>query len=179
MFVWITRPDSRRLFSSGWRHVRVWVEEPLYCHLPQHVDAIHSLDVGWSGSVDGVSAAAKPLLCQDQQLADAVWREIETSVAPMGLAAEAVRQWAQTKTEVAYDDVWKTNWWLIDDPRWEALCNLNHKRFLLRVDLRAPVDTAITRVVPRVQFEDVHGLERTLSITEGLLLPRAQRAAAA
>jgi hypothetical protein len=81
-------------------------------------------------------------------LLEAVWEEIHWSVLPKGMAYEGSYDWCDA---VVKDDPEfpVTNYHsLVDDREWEGKCNVCHKRFLLKVDLRS---NTVERIKPLVE----------------------------
>lgn len=147
----MTRPEAYEVYMGGKRSVLMWVQEPAYSHASRSYmvgDKQRYVDRGWNAPhVSGT--LAREILKQDKDLLEAVWKEIFWSILPRGMAYEDGHRWADTvnKEDPEFPT---TNYQLLtDDKDWEGRCNVCHKRFLLKVDLRSNV---VERIIPHVEL---------------------------
>lgn len=146
-YLYVTRPYAYEIYMGGWRNMRVWTDEPQYFHGPGRHDAFYGTsERGWSDFDDLHGSRAKPLFKDDPLLGEAIWREVFWSVLPKGMTAEEGETWwkEQSDFDSRRDDNWHN---LFADRNWEAKCNLCHKRFLLKIDVR---NSTVERIAPRV-----------------------------
>ena len=147
MIVYITRPTAYEVYMGGKRHLEVWLQEPYYDHRPRH-DGLHYVDTGWSAPFcEG--QPARLLLKQDEGLQETVMEFVIMSLYPKGMDLDKGTYWAE-KIDEDGDQGWRT---LFKDREWEAKCNICHKRFLLKVDLRR---NTVEKVTPYVVLNDAH-----------------------
>lgn len=128
---------------GGSRNLEGWFTEPHYSHRSIlrdfRPDVEEYIDTGWRAHLVSRQRVEK-FLKQDMDLFNKIWDEVFLSVLPKGMNMEEGVKWEQTpKADGEVFDGWViTNWHLLlDDRQWEGKCNTCHKRFLLRVDLRA------------------------------------------
>lgn len=151
LIVYMTRPEAYEVFMGGKRDIRMWVQEPAYSHASRSYEVVGKqryVDRGWHAPhTSGV--LARDLLKQDKELLEAVWKEIFWSILPQGMTYEDGYEWADTITKPD-PEFPVTNYHLLtDDKEWEGKCNVCHKRFLLKVDLRS---NQVERVIPHVEL---------------------------
>lgn len=161
MIVYITRPYAYEVYMGGKRDVRLWVQEPYYSHHSignELGGEIRYVDQGWHATHSG-SVKARFILTQDNTLLEKVWKEIFWSILPKGMSYDEGCVWADivTSEDPEFPD---TNYrLLVDDKEWEGKCNVCHKRFLLKVNLRT---NEVERIKPGVYLRRRSAEERDL-----------------
>lgn len=152
MLVYITRPTAAEIYLGGMRGVQLWLHEPMYRHSSTLLRATGSqyVDTGWTDTAGVGSLRCKGFLKQSKALQLAIWQEIFLSLLPKGLTLDEADAWASQPDNKgsAGGAQMRDRWYR--DPRWEALCNTSHKRFLLRVDLASG---NVGRIAPRVELK--------------------------
>jgi len=147
MKVWITRPDSIRYHWSGLRHVRVWIEQPVFDQraIIKQFDLYNEDTKLWGPEIYGEagwvsrtgSLKAKPFLKQDRRIKGLVLDKIYESLIPSSWPDPINAE----MSEQEYDRLL--------EPMYELECMTHWKRFLLELDLKAET---VTRIEPKVKW---------------------------
>lgn len=153
---------------GGKRSVKVWLEPPQYHHSACREDYRGKYsEQGWSYD-NHYGRSAKPLFKQDPNLLTLVWDKIIWSLLPKGKSLEEGLIWfdqpdsTPPRKDELFNDVITNYNFLFEDKNWEAKCNLCHKRFILKVDVRSLTSEFIA---PLVEYSDSHTWVRTMEIT--------------
>lgn len=167
LYLYFTRPDAYEVYMGGKRSVRVWLEAPQYRHTAtvEEYRGKYS-ERGWSYDYDH-GKVARPLFKQDPDLLELVWDQIVWSVLPRGMSLKEGLEWqhqpdTDPPREDGFGDILSNYHWLFEDRNWEAKCNLCHKRFVLKVDVRSMTSEF---VAPLVELPNVRDWVTTTEIT--------------
>jgi len=151
MLFYITKPDVHECVMGGFRHVNLWTSQPSYHHYPIAYNGLHDRkefqDKGWCVNFEPDFASAKPILKQDEDLAEKVWSLMRWSCCPTGVSFESHIEWCDTKTENDYDNWSELLYHRTYGREADANANINFKRFLLEINVRTNEVKVITPAV--------------------------------
>lgn len=183
MLVYITKPLVHECIMGGLRSIALWTKRPDYHHFPTRYNSLieganQYVDRGWGQGQRTVTCPAKPLLEQDEELAEKVWNYIVWSCCPKDVTFEEHIKWCNTPIlDKSLKDTHQTNYTnlLLAQPggkKADINSNINYKRFLLEVNIRTNEVKVLT---PKVHwytshdedlFSDCNKTEETLNIDE-------------
>ena len=165
MLVYITKPIVHECIMGGFRSLALWTDMPHYHHYPSRINSLKEnvkeyVDRGWGHGHRNHPSPAKPILKQDEDLAEKVWNQITWSCCPKGISFEEHIAWCNTPVPEGDNSLFEpyTNLenLLYHRPNGKLAdikCNINYKRFLLEVNLRT---NEVKILTPRVHWYDGH-----------------------
>ena len=184
MLVYITRPIVHECIMGGFRSLSLWTKVPHYHHYPRRLSSSKEnineyVDRGWGDGHRSACAPAKPLLEQDEELAEKVWNQITWSCCPKGISFEEHIAWCNTPV-LEYNNLPLASYTNLEDLLYhrpegklaDVKSNINYKRFLLEVNLRTNEVKILTPYVhwydghDESLFSGINKTEQTLDIPE-------------
>lgn len=165
MLVYITKPIVHECIMGGFRSLALWTKMPHYHHYPTRINSMikgeyQYVDRGWGDGNKNYPSPAKPILKQDEDLAEKVWNQITWSCCPKGISFEDHVQWCNALVEDHKQSFMTPNtnfenmlFHHSEGKNADIKSNINYKRFLLEVNLRT---NEVKILTPRVHWYNDH-----------------------